>query len=191
MFDRCLEDEGYRVRLQSEGIIEGQVKEWDRNVSGPKRLHVPAEAEREHWTSTCNLKQTTAGGADCGHHQASRCPNSERMVSGAFSSTLKQCFSSTTDFPAARGKIAVVGKIVDLFMLVIKKDAKGRKKNNFVSRSSDRKTRTLTLMNLKQRRARMRFSALTHGAPARIPVFAPQHSFSFRQFDTYLQPIDF
>ena len=90
-------------------------------MSGPERLHVPTEAEREHWKSTYCLKQTTAGGADCGHHQASRCPNSERMVSGAFSLTLKQCFSSTTDFPAARGKIAVVGKIVDLFMLVIKK----------------------------------------------------------------------
>ena len=135
IFDRYLEDNQCRVHLQSEGITEEKVKEWNRIVSGPKREHALAEAEREHWKSTYYLKQTTAGGADCGHHRASRFANSKRMASRAFSSTRKQYFHTTTDFPAASGKN------VNQFKFNIKKMAK-----------EDRKTRTLTLTNLKQRR---------------------------------------
>ena len=54
----------YRVHLEPVGIIEEKVNEWDRIASGPKREHVPAEAECELWKSTYYLEQTTAGGAD-------------------------------------------------------------------------------------------------------------------------------
>ena len=45
---RYLEDERYRVRLQSGGITKDEVKELGRIASGPKREHVLTEAEREH-----------------------------------------------------------------------------------------------------------------------------------------------
>ena len=63
ILDRYLEDERYRLHLQSEDITEEKENKWDRIVNGPKREHVPTEAEREHWKSTYCLKQTTAGGA--------------------------------------------------------------------------------------------------------------------------------
>ena len=120
-----VEDERYRVHLQSEGVTK-EKKDWDRLASGPKRAHVPTEAKSEHWKSKLYLKETTAG--------ADTVPTTKHPdLPTAHSRRL----------PAASGKIGLIEARHQ-------KDGKGRK---VFSKSSDRKIRTLTLTFLKQRRS--------------------------------------
>ena len=63
ILERYLTNDWYRQTLQSQGVTEDRVKEWDRLAEGPKREHVGTAAAREHWSNICHLKRTTAGGA--------------------------------------------------------------------------------------------------------------------------------
>ena len=70
-----------------------KVKYWDRIAEGPKRKHVAPAAQREHWSNTWNLKQTTAGGAGIiatTTNQAPRFAESQRMASKTCWSTERQ-----------------------------------------------------------------------------------------------------
>ena len=54
ILERYLNDDWYRETLLSK---------WDRLAEGPTRERVATTAEREHWSNTSFLKQTTGGGA--------------------------------------------------------------------------------------------------------------------------------
>ena len=61
--EQHLEDDGYRQTLQSQGVTEEKVKEWDHLAEGPQREHDATAAERDQGSKTFFLKLTAAGGA--------------------------------------------------------------------------------------------------------------------------------
>ena len=196
ILDRYLEDERYRVHFQSEDVTEEEVKKMGPFGERPKRDHVNVNFGEAHttWSKQQQAEQTV--------WPPPSIPICQKQKNGIESIFVDEdaILPHNQRLPAASGKIGVVGNIGRI-QVRHQKDCKGRKENMFFSKSSDRKTRTLTLTYLKQRRscgsvcviwtstprsevggvdnhltARTFVSAFTHCALARIPVCAPQHS---------------
>ena len=56
ILERYLKDDWYRPTLQSQGVTEVKVKEWDSLAEGPKREHVATAAARERWSKNVLLE---------------------------------------------------------------------------------------------------------------------------------------
>ena len=114
-----------------------KVKEWDRLAEGPKREHVATAAERERWSNTYHLKQTTAGGASTvatAKHLAVQKAQEWHAVDA------ETILPRNGHMPTGHGKIGTLGTVGTV---QAHRQQDGKERVVFF-KSSERKTRPLT-----------------------------------------------
>ena len=172
ILDRYLKDERYLDNLQWDCITKEKVKEWARIAS------VSQQRTRSYWSRTwtlekhVSLKKRTADGAD--FVSLVKYPDLSKAKEGHRQHFGRQG-SNTSTQPHTFLVSDKVG-VVDIILIQGRhqKDGQGRK---ILPKSSDRKTRTITLTPLEQRRCFGRpkawFEGVLHGLNGWGNVFSP------------------